>query len=414
MNDLLVSRQAFGPPMPPPSPEYLAENLAPKLMAVLGPLYAISTIAVLLRFYVRIFVLKTFGWDDGMMGIAVSISTATLCLWVRLLSLGLGRHAQAFPIENLFIFFKTIYFYSILIISAYSFIKLSIGFFLLRLADRTRWRPFLIGMLCFIGVFTIASTFAIIFQCSPVAAGWDFTLRPPIGTAKCYDSDIFKNIGVFNSSVNIATDLLFALIPIPMVWKLQVTLRTRIGLALILSLGLFASAVAIYKTPIQYNFFKETDFSGHGAWYYIWQQIEMHVGILAACLPTLKSLFAGFFGQISSFTKGRTTGSRGIHRGPFRSNGYMKHSNKQGQSHFAMKNLSDGSQSTGRDPYSEDAVLGKETYTAEAGRGRIGRPTSQAGESNESILSHDGSAEQRRSVPRGVAVVRTTEVNISR
>lgn len=37
--------------------------------------------------------------------------------------------------------------YQILIIFAYSFIKLSIGFFLLRLADRTKWRPFLIGVL---------------------------------------------------------------------------------------------------------------------------------------------------------------------------------------------------------------------------------------------------------------------------
>lgn len=34
-----------------------------------------------------------------------------------------------------------------LIIFAYSFIKLSIGFSLLRLAGRTKWRPFLIGML---------------------------------------------------------------------------------------------------------------------------------------------------------------------------------------------------------------------------------------------------------------------------
>lgn len=79
-------------------------------------------------------------------------------------------------------------------------------------------------------------------------------------------------MGVFNSSVNIATDLIFALIPIPMVWKLQVNQHTRIGLAVILSLGLFASAVAIYKTPMQANFFEETDWSGHGSWYYIWQQ----------------------------------------------------------------------------------------------------------------------------------------------
>jgi hypothetical protein len=49
--------------------------------------------------------------------------------------------------ENFLPFFKIMYFYSISIIFAYSFIKLSIGFFLLRLADRTRWRPFLICML---------------------------------------------------------------------------------------------------------------------------------------------------------------------------------------------------------------------------------------------------------------------------
>lgn len=60
----------------------------------------------------------------------------------------------------------------------------------------------------------------------------------PTRTAKCYDPNIFKNVGVFNSSINIATDLIFALIPIPMVWRLQVNMKTRIGLAVILSLGL--------------------------------------------------------------------------------------------------------------------------------------------------------------------------------
>ncbi|EAT83653.2 hypothetical protein SNOG_08485 [Parastagonospora nodorum SN15] len=125
------------------------------------------------------------------------------------------------------------YFYSIAIILAYSFIKLSIGFFLLRLVDYTRWRPFLIGM-----------------QTCDHHTG--------------YNQNIFRNIGVFNSSINIATDLIFALLPIPMVWRLQLNLRTRIGLAIVLSLGLFASAVAIYKTPMQYNFFKQPDFSGNG------------------------------------------------------------------------------------------------------------------------------------------------------
>jgi hypothetical protein len=392
----------------------MAENQAARLLAVEGSLFALSTTAVLLRFYVRIFMLKTFGWDDGMMLVALVLSSTTLGLFLKVIDLGLGLHAEAFPLDNIFPFFKIMYFYSIFIIAAYSFIKLSIGLFLLRLADRTKWRPFLIGMLVFIGAFTVGSTFAIIFQCIPVQAGWDFTMRPPTGDAKCYDPEIFKNVGVFNSSVNIATDLLFALIPIPMVWRLQVTIQTRIGLGVILSLGLFASAVAIYKTPMQYNFFKITDWSGDGSWYYIWQQVEMHIGIIAACLPTMKPLFANFFGQMRSLaTKGRTTGSNST---PFRSNGYMKHNDMRPSDNFAMKNMSGGSQSTGRDPYSENAVLGKETYTVQAGRGRaLSRPKSEAGESDETILDHEITMGERRSVlPRGMMIVRTTEVNVSR
>jgi hypothetical protein len=60
---MLVSRQFGGPPMPPRSPEYLAENIAPKLLAVECTLFAFSMEAILLRFYVRIFMLKMFGWD---------------------------------------------------------------------------------------------------------------------------------------------------------------------------------------------------------------------------------------------------------------------------------------------------------------------------------------------------------------
>jgi hypothetical protein len=60
---LLVSRQFGGPEMPPRSAEYLAENIAPRLLAVEGTLFAVAMSAVLMRFYVRIFMLKMFGWD---------------------------------------------------------------------------------------------------------------------------------------------------------------------------------------------------------------------------------------------------------------------------------------------------------------------------------------------------------------
>jgi hypothetical protein len=70
-----------------------------------------------------------------------------------------------------------------------------------------------------------------------------------------------------STAINIATDLLFAILPIPLVWKLQLTVRTKLGLVCILSLGFFAAATAIYKTPMQYHFFEVQDFTGQGSWY---------------------------------------------------------------------------------------------------------------------------------------------------
>jgi hypothetical protein len=58
----LLPRQAM--PMPPPPPiEYLKENLAPRMLAVDGTLFALMMMCVMLRIYVRAVMLKTFGID---------------------------------------------------------------------------------------------------------------------------------------------------------------------------------------------------------------------------------------------------------------------------------------------------------------------------------------------------------------
>lgn len=103
---------------------------------------------------------------------------------------------------------------------------------------------------------------------------------------------------------------------------------------------------------------------------------------------------------------------RQLPRTPFKSSGYMKNDDSRGPNSFAMKNMSEGSQSRSRDPYDEDVMLGKETYSVDA-RGRLGCVRSQGGESDESILPHDESRKQS-SAPRGMTIVRTTDINVSR
>ncbi|KAF2024509.1 hypothetical protein EK21DRAFT_94032 [Setomelanomma holmii] len=415
----LLARQA--PPMPPrPPQEYLDENLAPKMLAVDGTIFGLAMLCVLLRIYVRAVMLKTFGVDDWIMMLAAVLSATCFSLFVTLTQHGVGHHAEYFTFvhpEYMSVFFKVVWWYAWIVVVAYTSIKLSIACFLLRLADHRRhWRWVLYTIMTLttggtvvLVLFTIGSVLSLILQCKPVAAAWDFTLRPPTGTATCYSVTTYRNTGLFNSIFNLFTDLLLAVLPVPMVWKLQANLRTRVSLCIVLGLGLFACGTAVYKIPLQYHFFEEADFSGKGAWYYIWQQIEMNVGIIAACLPTLKPLAAGFFGVVSALTSGERYGerygsrygSRGpskVNSRPYLSNGYFKQEERSGTQSYNMDDLKGSTKRASRASpefqFNEEYGKGTVTYMASGRRG------SRAGESDESIL------------PLQKGIMRTTEVQI--
>jgi len=118
----------------------------------------------------------------------------------------------------------------------------------------------------------------------------------------------------------------------------------------------------------------------------------MNVGIIAACLPTLKPLAANFFGVVSALTSGSQYGSRYGSNAPSRphiSNGYMKHSERSDKQSYVMgemKNIR---------TKSRDQFEGQSPAQNTARRG------SSAALSDEGILHHDK------------GIMRTTEVRIS-
>jgi hypothetical protein len=124
----------------------------------------------------------------------------------------------------------------------------------------------------------------------------------------------------------------------------------------------------------------------------------MNVGIIAACLPTLKPLAADFFGAVSALTSGERYGSRGHTKQRSRlqvSKGYLRQSEGNGTQSYNMDDLKGSSQRANPEhPRTEIYGTGNDTYTAHGRRG------SRAGDSDESdLLSRKG-------------IMRTTEVEI--
>ena len=132
---------------------------------------------------------------------------------------------------------------------------------------------------------------------------------------------------------------------------------------------------------------------------YLPSRTEMNVGIIAACLPTLKPIAASFLGTVSALTSSTRYASRHPTTGPSRpyaSNGYIRQAERSGTRSFAMKDLN-----CSNDGSLNGSAVDKEYLGAGvAHTTHMGRVSCAAG-SEDSIL------------PAQKGIVRTVEVEIS-
>ncbi|KAF2796640.1 hypothetical protein K505DRAFT_202661, partial [Melanomma pulvis-pyrius CBS 109.77] len=310
------------PPGVPTDPAYYTWSIQKHLAAIDLSLMLLALIAVLGRVYIRVFVLRVFRLDDHLIVAAMVCSILSCSFFAHVVQLGMGKHIFAISPENIAPLLKWIFIVAILIPLALSFVKLSIAFFLLSIAHRAIYRRFLWSIIVFLVLFMLFTFFSLVFGCVPITANWNFALRPPpigTGTARCLSLTTYRNIALVNSIINILTDIVLALMPVPLIWTLQLNKRTKASLIFILSLGFFACAAGIVKTPLLFHFFDDIDSTGHRSWYYAWQITEMNVGIIAATLPSLKPAFR----WLLEHAKSLTTGASGNRTGP--SHGYKRH-----------------------------------------------------------------------------------------
>jgi len=262
---------------------------------------------VLARLYVRAFMLKTVGADDYIMIVAMACSATVFACFVEMVKLGVGEHfGNPHMLSNLTTILHWGYFNGLANVTGISSVKLSVGFFLLRLGQGKWYKRIIIAWIIFLFIFTLACLGTLVFQCFPVNAAWDPVARMD-PKSKCYSIPIFRAIGLFNGAINIFTDFAFATLPIPVILPLQINIRTKISLICILSLGYFACAAAIVKEDLLSRFFDNKDNYFNNA-FLIWNDVELNVGILAACLPTLRPLFAFLLETASAI---RSSGLRG-------------------------------------------------------------------------------------------------------
>ncbi|PVI04304.1 hypothetical protein DM02DRAFT_586241 [Periconia macrospinosa] len=122
-----------------------------------------------------------------------------------------------------------------------------------------------------------------IFGCTPRHKIWT-----PWVPGKCLD---MAEVILASSFVNFFSDLIILLVPQMVVWKLQLPLRKKLGIAGLFAMGLFATVGAGFRMKSAFAFAKDPDMSYTISELGLWCFAEMVPGFFLLSLPCLPILF---------------------------------------------------------------------------------------------------------------------------
>ncbi|KAK4162595.1 major facilitator superfamily domain-containing protein [Cladorrhinum sp. PSN259] len=273
----------------------------PAVMAVASATMGLATLFVFGRMVSRIGIVRRVGCDDYIMILAWLIALF-LTLSINLgTSRGLGRHDRDIEDGRRAGLRMCEYVFSILYNPALMATKSSVLVFYLRLAKNTQ-KILRMASWAVLGVVNVAGvilTFMNIFQCTPINAAWDITVRP----IRCIP---LLTEFICSAPVNVTTDLAILALPIPVLTSMRLPQKQKTILVITFALGIFVTIVdvvriyylqqAIAFVPVGASsdpmamFGQSSGFSWNASFSLMWSAVEVNVAITCACIPTLKPL----------------------------------------------------------------------------------------------------------------------------
>ncbi|KAL2255487.1 hypothetical protein VTK26DRAFT_3251 [Humicola hyalothermophila] len=276
-------------------PERAAESNVPLLLSIVCVVWSLAFATAILRFYTRAVLARSFGKDDVFMVLALLCGVGGLVTWILECNNGFGRHQDTIPPWEFRILIQAQFLQSVIeACFAFGFLKISIALSLLRLKTGNWYKWILWILIAFTCFYTLFSFVTFMTYCRPIAGQWTPSLRP-----RCYSRVLYRDFGLFNAACNMLTDVSFATLPIPLIWSLQLQRRSRLYLIAILSGGYFAVGLGITKAIYIIAYVQQQDGTFFpGAPFF--GSLQLDIGIIAACAPTLRPLLGRVLGLSSS------------------------------------------------------------------------------------------------------------------
>ncbi|KAL5342923.1 hypothetical protein BJX70DRAFT_239945 [Aspergillus crustosus] len=252
----------------------------------------LSTIITALRVYTRLIITRTAGLDDILIvfGLVFAIGMGVvLCIATE--EYGWNRHIWDIPLEWLPAVSKLNLSFQLLFSLSCSITKLSLLWFCKRLlivGSKGIYSTYNIAMIVGMVVVGVSSALFILFSllhCQPIHAYWDLEPQYP---HHCLNDGAI----VFSAStINIFTDVLVTILPMPLIWKLQLPVRQRLAVISIFGLGIMVDVAGSVRTVYVWkSMIASYDTTWEGWPVLLAATIEINIGLICTSAPVLRPL----------------------------------------------------------------------------------------------------------------------------
>ncbi|KAK3110189.1 hypothetical protein LTR53_015777 [Teratosphaeriaceae sp. CCFEE 6253] len=268
-------------------------DIGPMMVAVACAFLVPAIITTSLRLWIRARE-QVLGLDDAAIGAAAILSIALSTLSIVAVKHGKGRHAHYLRKEEIAKISELSWVVQIVLFCALCLVKISVCLLVLRIKNTRPLRRFLYGVMALLVVTTVIPIIALCIECRPLQGFWHREM------GQCHSPN-FRIYSIYvQAAYSVMTDLLCSLLPILIVWNLQLALHKKVGVCVMMCMGLVATIFAAVRAASLSV--KTTDTTYAYAYTGTWMIIETNLGIMATNIPPLRGVVNLFRRRVRQYS----------------------------------------------------------------------------------------------------------------
>ncbi|KAL8949409.1 MAG: hypothetical protein Q9222_004478 [Ikaeria aurantiellina] len=247
----------------------------------------LATLTIFLRFWSRAIASPDrgpkFWWDDWAALASLPFTITSISLVLYMISLGLGRHVTEIPQSKTLEQLKVLYACYILYDTSITFPKISALLFYARIfGTQNKAFRYMLWLTHFLVIGWLLSIMMLgVFLCDPVEKQW----KPYL------DGHCKPNSALWLGSAipSVVIDLILLLLPLPMLWRLQMKKQRRILIMTVFAFGYCVIVISLGRmvTVVSTADDLNADLTYASVPTFYWLCAEAPVSTLSVCLPSI-------------------------------------------------------------------------------------------------------------------------------